>query len=265
MTHHAILIGNNQYQDAGIADLRFAANDALGLGALLQETMNYCCQVRCDATVGDLLDCVDNTRSRSKPRDSVMVYFAGHSLTGLNDVHLVMREARSDLLSAGVYAGVPGLLSLTALRVLMAGLRGCHQLVVLDACRSQTFGEDGSRGLGSNSRQSEEGSLFRDILKRQQGRVGQAQAVLHGCAEGARAIEVPALRHGLFTACLMQHLQDSASMKLRVAVDSALLDALENRMRVAKDSLPERLRRANGRPVLVDSGKTPFCLYLPAR
>ncbi len=77
---HALIIGIDDYQDSNIDDLYTAKNDAKALESMLFERYGFHTEILLDgaAEAGRILNAVNKLSNSSGPRDSVLIYFAGH-------------------------------------------------------------------------------------------------------------------------------------------------------------------------------------------
>lgn len=75
---HALVIGNNRYQDAGFQPLASAVNDATAVARLLRERYGYEARLLLNASRLDTLAALAELRESLKPDDSLLVYYAGH-------------------------------------------------------------------------------------------------------------------------------------------------------------------------------------------
>lgn len=234
MTKHAIIIGNSAYKDSAMVNLRCAANDAHSMAALLQRHMGYQTVVRLDATVVDMLYCIENMAQATKPGDSVLIYYAGHGLSVAQHHHWLGVEVQADLLQSQDLAGTPGLLSMQALSMLTARFEQCHRLVIQDACRGRSLGQESrgiSREIDGQGKLSIRAAVLRSTISPGPTATPNPYGLtfLSSCHSTGCSIDLS--HHGLFTLCLMEHLEAACSAGRKVVVDDHLAADLAMRMR----------------------------------
>jgi uncharacterized caspase-like protein len=232
MTKFAISIGNSDYRDERITKLKCAVNDARAMSDLLQRKLGFHAILRTNATVPEVLSSIEDIGRQVQPEDSVLFYFAGHAAASEGQQFLLGTEARSDLLSAGITAGAPGLISVAAIDKLTEPFARCHRLLVLDGCGSASL-EAGTRSVRIGTGMSRaEPLIFRDLLlRRRVSTVAYPLSVLTACEPGQRAAELPDLGHGAFTLCLMEVLQEAARNHTPAYADQALVVEINRRIK----------------------------------
>ncbi len=73
---HALLIGNNAYRH--LDRLETAVNDARAVGDVLRAQYGFDVRLLTDATRADIVETLDEYRSRLEPADNLLIYYAGH-------------------------------------------------------------------------------------------------------------------------------------------------------------------------------------------
>lgn len=76
--YHALVIGNNSYQNNAFGNLQSAANDATAVSNLLRDRYGYKTTLLLNATRFDMLSALNDLRQTLKPEDNLLVYYAGH-------------------------------------------------------------------------------------------------------------------------------------------------------------------------------------------
>ncbi|MFK7857387.1 MAG: caspase family protein [Granulosicoccus sp.] len=74
--YHAIIIGNNSYNDLG--DLRTAEADAIAIDELLRNQYGFTTQLLINATRLDMLTALTEAKDNLTEEDNLIVYYAGH-------------------------------------------------------------------------------------------------------------------------------------------------------------------------------------------
>lgn len=75
-SYHAIVIGNNEYEE--LSDLRTAEADAVMIDQLLREQYGFSTQLLVNATKSDILIALSKAREELTDKDNLMIYYAGH-------------------------------------------------------------------------------------------------------------------------------------------------------------------------------------------
>jgi hypothetical protein len=200
-----VLVGVNHYQDSQIPDLRYCANDCKELA----ETLKIATQEFQEAEIIPLYDGGEKSPKLSaivtsiqkfrlaKPEDTVLFYFSGHGYLDSNNrpILCVADTSLSDLAQTGL-----------KLDILLNELRQCkakRQLVWLDACQEQEQQQD-------NSIRQNPTSQLLAALELQAEQSQDFYAML-SCNQTERSWEIPELKHGLFTYCLIEGLGGKAA------------------------------------------------------
>jgi len=74
--YHALIIGNNNYQN--MPKLQTAAADATALDQLLRQRYGFQTRLLTDATKEEILSAIDEYKKMLKKNDSLLIYYAGH-------------------------------------------------------------------------------------------------------------------------------------------------------------------------------------------
>ena len=75
-SYHALVIGNNRYQN--LNHLATAVNDAKAMGKLLQDQYGFSIKVLLDATRNDIINALVEYRRSLPPDSNLLIYYAGH-------------------------------------------------------------------------------------------------------------------------------------------------------------------------------------------
>lgn len=75
-THHALIIGNNRYEN--LPPLETAINDANAVAEVLQTRYGFSTRVLTNATRNEILSTLNEYRETLKNDESLMIYYAGH-------------------------------------------------------------------------------------------------------------------------------------------------------------------------------------------
>jgi WD40 repeat protein len=199
-----VLVGVNHYQDSQIPDLRYCALDCKELA----EALTIATQEFQETEIIPLYDGGEKPPNLSeiitsiqqfrftKPEDTVLFYFSGHGYLDSNNrpILCVADTSLEDLARTGL-----------KLDILLNELRQCkaqRQLVWLDACQER---EEQDNRIGQNPT----GQIL--AVLEQQAEQSQDFYAMLSCNKTERSWEIPELKHGLFTYCLIEGLRGKAA------------------------------------------------------
>ncbi|WP_414581600.1 caspase family protein [Scytonema sp. PCC 10023] len=200
-----VLVGVNHYQDSQILDLKYCANDCKELAEALTIATQQFQETEIIALYDggekppnllEIITSIQQFRS-AKPEDTVLFYFSGHGYLDSNNrpILCVTDTSLEDLAGTGL-----------KLDILLNELRQCkaqRQLVWLDACQEREQQQD------NRIRQNPTGQLL--AVLEQQAEQSQDFYAMLSCNKTERSWEIPELRHGLFTYCLIEGLRGKAA------------------------------------------------------
>ncbi len=227
----AIIVGVNRYdQDSGIRPLEYAVDDCTQLHGFLQYRAGYdTTRLLLEPNKAQVLEAFEQVTATLGPGDLLVFFFAGHGVE-FNGKHLLLcRPARlSRLRHFDEVIPVEQVRDETA-------KPGLHRLIILDSCRSDllhTRGAPGGEGLKGEKH-------LRDIVARmsQEREVDAGSvAVLCSCPENAQALELPAVRQGLFTAAFLEEMQEAVQCGGELKLSDTFIESLSQRMaRLARE------------------------------
>ncbi|MGQ0798993.1 MAG: caspase family protein [Pseudomarimonas sp.] len=76
--YHAIVVGNNTYQNSSFAALQSAVTDATAVAAMLRDRYGFQTNLLLNATRFEILSALNDARESLGPNDNLLVYYAGH-------------------------------------------------------------------------------------------------------------------------------------------------------------------------------------------
>ncbi len=209
----AVIVCVNDYDDAGIPDLRFCEADGQLLAGVLSEECGYnprdVVMLVSGATSSSMRPTLANIRTelrflarRAQADDVVLVYFSGHGYLDDNGRgYLLPEDCRRDNLEGST-------LPTAELRECLADCPARGKLLVLDCCHA------GGKGLQVDPTGEELGTVFRET---------PGLLTLASCRAGERSWEWEHKRHGLFSYYLAEGLRGEADTQYDGLVDSTEL------------------------------------------
>ncbi len=209
MQRRALFVGIDHYEDHNIRDLEFAEEDAIELSSLFRYQLGFdrVERLRGDAvSLNRVIDAVETLVNGLGPGDQFVFFFAGHGIQPPGADHkLLCRGAKKLLIEEGESHDA---LSIGLLERLTE-VPGVNRLLILDACRSNPYGQRDAFGEGFQWEET-----LRDIVAGkktaypQSGRGGFH--ILYSCRRHQYAQELPGLGRGLFSGALVALLETAA-------------------------------------------------------
>lgn len=144
---YALIIGNTEYTDGGLAQLTAPGRDTEDLARVLKDP-NICAfddvKVLLNETVIAVSDAIFDIFAHKSPDDLLLLYFSGH---GIRDeygaLHLAIKNTKRDRLHVTAIGS-------DFITKLMNQSRSKRQVLILDCCNSGAF-DDGAKGsIGGN-------------------------------------------------------------------------------------------------------------------
>ena len=187
----ALVVGVSKYPEvSGFSALHYAASDAADLAALLK-TQGYLVSVLTDnnATRGAIVRTFHQLSETIDPDQGTLVfYFSGHGFAIAGKNYLApVSASESDLAREG--------LAVDEVEQLMQSSKARRKLMLLDACRNDPSSD--SKGAGGRSFQAFQAA--------------EGLRILNSTRAGRVSYESAELRHGVFTAFVLQGLRGQAA------------------------------------------------------
>jgi len=141
----ALIIGNTEYMDSGLARLTAPGKDAEGFAQVLKD-QNICAFDKVFTLINrDVLtvnQAIEDFFTRKKPDDLLLLYFSGHGVKDENGaLYLAVKNTnRARLRSTAVRSDF--------IREAMAQSRSKRQVLVLDCCNSGAFARGTKSAIG---------------------------------------------------------------------------------------------------------------------
>ena len=223
MRRVALIVGVSRYdRDPSIRQLQFVDADCTELHGLLKHQCGYHqVQLLRDPTKREVLDSVEELGAALGAGDLFLFYFAGHGVEFDSKHLLLCRPAKLAWLKH-----FDEVIPIDHLRDITAR-PGVERVFILDSCRSDlTFTRD-AVGTGLRGEQS-----LRDVVA---GRPAAPSpegslTILCSCSEGRQALELPGRKQGLFTAALLDVMQNAIGRGQEVRLTDEFQDVLAKRM-----------------------------------
>ncbi|MDV2997331.1 MAG: Tol-Pal system protein TolB [Chroococcidiopsis sp. SAG 2025] len=208
-----LLVGVNNYEDAGLPPLQYSMADCQGLAEAWAEvkiSMHKVAIVHHDESEEPPL--AKNVRAslqkivdEAKPEDTILLYFSGHGALEPESQRVVLCLAdtqKSDLLGTG--------LELQEVLRLLAKSSARQQLVWLDACHSGGMKLSGARSETQLGPQFNPAAQILEVVRQRAAQSKGFYAIL-SCDREEKSWEFSELGHGLFTYYLMRGLRGEAA------------------------------------------------------
>ncbi|MFO1286952.1 MAG: caspase family protein [Rubrivivax sp.] len=140
---HALVIGNNTYRH--LDRLETAINDARAIGDVLRTHYAFEVRLLTDATRADIVEVLDEYRSRLEPGDNLLIYYAGHGWLDpeADKGFWLPVDAQQDKRTQWV--------SNDTVRDALRALKAKHVLVVADSCFSGALTRGATPRAGRSS------------------------------------------------------------------------------------------------------------------
>src|SRR5688572_4718751 len=133
---YALIIGNTEYIDPGLAQLTAPGNDAVAFARVLEDR-NICAfeevKLLLDQASTSVIEAIDEFFDDKKPSDLLVLYFSGHGVRDeIGSLYLAFKNTiRSRLRSSAIKSDY--------IRDAMNQSRSKRQVVILDCCNSGAF------------------------------------------------------------------------------------------------------------------------------
>ena len=158
---YALIIGNNRYDDAKLAQLKTPAADSKALANILKDrTIGSFDEVASlvNQTETQVRRTISSFLANKKPDDLVLLYFSGHGvLDDRGRLYLALKDTQVDLLKA---TSIPS--SFVADE--MDSCRSKRQILILDCCHSGAFARGAKGGPKAITETTFEGSGFGRVV-----------------------------------------------------------------------------------------------------
>jgi len=130
-TYHAIVIGNNNYQD--LNDLKSAAKDAQAVAQLLKSEYGFNVRLLIDAKREDVIGALAKVRAKLTADDNLLIYYAGHGVLDeyAEEGYWLPVDAKKDDPSNWISNG--------DITNMVRAIRAKHVMVISDSCFSGTL------------------------------------------------------------------------------------------------------------------------------
>jgi len=232
-TRYALLIGLNHSKANrdGVAELRYAVNDAKALEKMLSDQgWTVFSLTEAAAMRGGLVGELSRLARNARPQDTVLIYFAGHGVRakmgqfgGRSHSYWITFDSTLTLLDEDA-------IRLEHVMDYIEDIPARQKLVILDHCHSGTVelprsGPGGSRDVTGGGSTLRSDVFPRDDLKVRVDRVQDTLLVL-GSAKDA-AYEPKNLEHGLFTTAVLEAFGTNAADKKPDGNEDGKLSAAE--------------------------------------
>lgn len=216
-TYHAIVIGNNSYDD--LSDLKSAANDAKAVAQLLKNDYGFKVRLLIDAKRQDVIGALAKIRAKLTTNDNLLIYYAGHGVLDeyAEEGYWLPVNAKKDDPSNWISNG--------DITNMVRAIRAKHVLVISDSCFSGTL----VRAASAKLETAEARSAWVQRMNAKRSRTALVSGGLEPVIDSGGGG-----KHSVFAKAFMDTLQ----------ANDGVLDG-------------QRLFAAVGRPVALESDQTP--------
>lgn len=129
--YYALVIGNNDYSDAGFGRLNSAVADASAVALTLKKQYGYKVTLLTNASKLDVLAALNQMRENLSAKDNLLVYYAGHGALNGSQGYWVPVDGRSNDQSSWV--------ANSAISGILETMQAKHVMVIADSCYSGTL------------------------------------------------------------------------------------------------------------------------------
>ncbi len=242
MKKYGLFIGVDEYDDPGIPSLSCAARDAREMASSFKHKLGFVTEVLTHDELKRGRRPFAELRRIGRelgPGDIFVFFFAGHGKTAgdkeqTTDQLFLLPDASGRALERGITAG-DGLLSYRALRAETDDWVGVQRAFILDACRMPLRSEEAHTRDGNNLARFQGEVVYRDATPNNStSKQGESPfVILNSCQDEQRAEELEHYPggHGLFSASILETLEQYAHIRKPVILDDSFTAALTDRMR----------------------------------
>jgi len=195
--YYALVIGNNDYNDANLAPLDTAVNDAQAIAAVLQEKYDFEVELLLNGSRDQVLDALDGMRSKLTENDNLLIYYAGHGVL----------DPEND---QGYWVPVDGsssstkrLISNATITDQIRGMSAKNIMVIADSCYSGSLMRSGVLALRSGLTPEKQVQRFESDV------AASTRVVLSSGGLQPVADSIGASKHSVFTGAMLRVLEDN--------------------------------------------------------
>lgn len=244
MAHYLLSIGNNNYTDQGIVNLKCAEHDAVEVYALFGRTLGYKAHKLLAPNSDSVFETLEMIGRSISTQDTFVLYFSGHGMQAPDetDQYLLLSNARLRQLRADNLTGAVGLLSVKKLIEATDNWPSVHRLFLFDACRADletgkgfsdtpVFGSDkvlnriAPRFTGGYATDDDSPATPGKRKAQRQAELAHPAVLVKACAGGQKAYEIEG-QGGIFTLALQDILTQAAQAGQAVLTNTGWLQAL---------------------------------------
>jgi hypothetical protein len=215
--YHAIVIGNNNYDD--LSDLKSAGEDARAVAQLLKSQYGFKVRLLLDARREDVIGALAKVRAKLSTNDNLLIYYAGHGVLDeyAEEGYWLPVNAKKDDPSNWISNG--------DITNMVRAIRAKHVMVVSDSCFSGTL----VRAASAKLETAEARNAWVERMNSKRSRTALVSGGLEPVIDSGGGA-----KHSVFAKAFMDTLREN----------TGILDG-------------QRLFAAVGRPVALESDQTP--------
>lgn len=236
-----LFVGIDHYRDKEISSLTCAAKDARELASVFKHKLYYETIVLTHEELGkgrSINGTLHDIYEKLGNGGTFVFYFAGHGNTYIDadkkDQLFLLPDVFAKNLSQRKLIGVD-VISYNSLRTEIDGWKNVQAAYILDVCRSPLLQKD-KNGRGADDFGLFKGeTAFRDAGTRAVGatHIETEYVLLNACHDDQRAVELSTYQdgHGLFTASLLETLNEYHIDRKPIIINSTFTDIINARMK----------------------------------
>ena len=129
--NYAVIIGNNNYQDAAYPTLQSAGSDATAVSQVLKARYGFQTTLLLNSSRLEILTALNTMREKLGPDDNLLIYYAGHGELQGRQGYWVPVDAKDKVATTWI--------ANSAISDILTTIKSRHVLVVADSCYSGTM------------------------------------------------------------------------------------------------------------------------------
>ncbi len=196
--NYAVIIGNNNYQDAAYPTLQSAVSDATAVSQVLKTRYGFQTTLLPNASRLEILTALNNMREKLGPDDNLLIYFAGHGELQGRQGYWIPVDAKASTATTWI--------SNAAISDILTTIKSRHVLVVADSCYSGTLSRSAVPSFDTGALSSDKWTAWVEKMLS-----GKSRTAL--TSGGVQPVpDTGSGKHSYFTRAFLNVLQDNNRM-----------------------------------------------------